>query len=522
MNRIFYIIVTLIILSIIVFLNLNNEVDNAAVEPSMEIADTKKVTATNVEIEFPVIHDVTPIKQQESAYCIVDKGVALTQACDKFKNIEKMDLTEFTNLKMHDDILTMFNKGELMNPFNLGVSIFELGKSDQGKVYQIIIFQLNPSAVESEIEIDQNDERVEYFFNSQLENYSLIVKESDISVSTFSTSNVHIENIVGANMTIKDAVQYKSIIDSSARCLSSWQALFLNENGVDYQSLVACEEALSVYVSSFTGLNYNLDVLGEDVVLDGGGLLLRDKEMNSLVELCFFDVEYMAAKTLEINPKTIETFNCKYYNNITPEIMGEFVNMKSFYIEGSEPGDTKNYNDLSFFKNYRDLEELIIADDIEFDLKLLQGMRNLKKLELIGVTILNANEFDSSSIQLNSINLKKSKIDNVKFLEQQFELTTIDLSYTNIQSMPMLGFSGSLLELNLKGNALSNIEGFEKFNNLKKLDVSRNKIKYMSNLNLELDSLESVNITFNPLDCSDPYLNYSPIVKSSCNRKLKP
>jgi len=268
----------------------------------------------------------------------------------------------------------------------------------------------------------------------------------------------------------------------------------------------------------FLKIEYDVDV--EDYVycrwqnFDYGEVEGSIEINDSVIKQCLFIDTGTDDGKFHIIPSSVVSIECPSLIGADVKKLKLFINVTDFTVDRVD-------DDLSFLSEYKDLINIKITGG-NFDVNHLNGLVNLKKVVLEKVTISNSNIFDSASIQLEELDLKRSSIESVDFLKYQYELSKLDLSHTNLKEMTMLGYNGSLIELILNNNDLTSIEGFEQFINLKHLNLSRNDIKYMSNLNLNNGILESVKITFNPLDCDDPNLIYSPIVKSSCNRGLKP
>ncbi|MCJ8312718.1 MAG: hypothetical protein HRU38_10585 [Saccharospirillaceae bacterium] len=469
--------------------SLYKEIVTQDTQPIIQLKENIEIISVKPKKEINIL-PVVNTKPSEQR-CIINKGITITQACSKFKNIDKMDFKKYTNLILHDDIKTMFNYGLQISSKYPDLTLLELGQSDQGKVYQILLFFIMA-------DIDSS----QYFFESKLDNAAWIVSDSEMEFIENTTKTGY--RLIDLDFNDDRPILSFIKLDGELKILNCFhenQLKFYEENDLSLNITKTCVDFPELELSTYRMKN---------IVVDGGGFLLND----NVIRQCLDGVVDIFGLGIEINPMTITNIECDSLKGANIEVLKQFVNVKSFQV-------TRLDNDLSFIKEYKNLESLIISENIDFDINWLTGMSQLKKLYLSTVNISNLENFDYNSIQLKQLSIKNSIVDNIDFLSFQYELTKIDLTNTQLTVMPLLGNNSNLNELILKNNNIKHINDFDQFVNLEILNVSKNEIEYMSNLDLNNSKLKSVNITFNPLDCTDPYLNYSPIVKSSCNRKLK-
>jgi len=120
-----------------------------------------KPKMTPIQQEKPIIESVKQLNEP----CTLTEGKVVQGDCTMYKYLEKMDLEKYTNLVLHSDVSIMIGNGEAINIFGEGMSIYELGLSDQGKVYQMIFFDW--------IGVDEFDHGTAYFLNSKFQAQSI-------------------------------------------------------------------------------------------------------------------------------------------------------------------------------------------------------------------------------------------------------------------------------------------------------------------------------------------------------------
>jgi len=193
-------------------------------------------------------------------------------------------------------------------------------------------------------------------------------------------------------------------------------------------------------------------LLGFIHLLCGKGILVPEKALQSAI-----------AKTLGISEKAL-----------SQEIVAsELVRLE---VNGKEIRDLSG---LQFAKN---LEYLVLRDNLITDLSPIEGLKNLQKLDLSGNKISNLDTL----VPLSGFH-SRQRIDNLKLKLQVPNLSEnekADLVLQISQAREQINQGPcNLRVLNLSDNLLLGLSGIEHFTNLVHLDVSNNNLTDLQGLN---------------------------------------
>ena len=149
----------------------------------------------------------------------------------------------------------------------------------------------------------------------------------------------------------------------------------------------------------------------------------------------------------------------------------EVVNEKLVRLEANGY-EIRDLNGLQYAKN---LEYLVLRDNLVSDLTPIQGLKKLQKLDLSGNKLSNLDTL----VPLSGFNSREE----ANLLQQKLQSQSIDesekanliLQLSQAREYASRGPS-SLRILNLSGNLLLGLSGIEHFTNLVHLDVSNNNL----------------------------------------------
>ena len=174
----------------------------------------------------------------------------------------------------------------------------------------------------------------------------------------------------------------------------------------------------------------------------------------------------------------------------------------------------------------QNLQYLNIADNPmkEIDLSTLSGLANLTELNVSGCGIESIDGINTGN--LTTLNVSYNQIDSVSALEKAEKLRTLDISYNLLTEADGLKSCIRMQELSMEGNPLENIAWIEplteltninlaqtglveedlvylqNMKNLQILDISGNMIFGLSAI-MDLDSLQQIIISYTPLNDTD-------------------
>ena len=174
----------------------------------------------------------------------------------------------------------------------------------------------------------------------------------------------------------------------------------------------------------------------------------------------------------------------------------------------------------------QNLQYLSMADNPmkEIDLSTLSGLTNLTELNVSGCGIESIDGINTGN--LTTLNVSYNQIDSAAALEKAEKLRTLDISYNMLTEADGLKSCISLQELSMEGNPLESIAGIEplaeltninlaqtglveenlvylqNMKNLQILDVSGNMIFGLSIIT-DLESLQKITISYTPLSDTD-------------------
>ncbi|BCE00568.1 leucine-rich repeat domain-containing protein [Marinicellulosiphila megalodicopiae] len=492
MNRIFYVGTVLIIAAVISMIILNKNIADIQIQKQDVVMQPPKSIdqgikskessgASKDEIEYKTQQDIqsdqiikTPVKVES---CVIDKGRIIKGNCKIFNNLEKMNLDRFTNLRLHDSFEDMLMKSQFDEYHNQGFLFLELGKSDQGYVYQVVSFDMST-----------NGEF--YVFNSKLNKISNIVLQSEIDISIESVNGMDL-----INLDVTGGIKITKMKEQDSECLNEYLNIIYEENGYD---------------SDYEKCSSDTELLGDFELIKP--IKFENDELLSdfpIFEYC--TINYNGEVVIIDKVTSIE---CNWLENIDTSPLARFTNLNFFTLRDSSA-------DLSFLKDFKNIKQLDLRNIEELDVKLISNFYNLTDLIIINSKIVNVDGLNNSIFQLTNLKIRNSQLNELDFLKNQHALQVVSLIDLNLEKLPEFGSYESVKSLNIKNNSISDVDWFYKFTSLEELDMRNNNVKYMSQVSLENGVIRNFNITFNPLDCDDSGLYYSPIVKSSCNIKLK-
>ena len=201
-------------------------------------------------------------------------------------------------------------------------------------------------------------------------------------------------------------------------------------------------------------------------------------------------------------------------DEITPEKMKELINLQVpgkeiecldglEYAENLERLNASNnkLETLEPIKDLRNLEDLNVSINQLRDIQALHGFRQLKRLD---ISRNNLYTMDVSSIaamiDLEYLNLERSKIDSIEYIEHCRKLETVNINTENGPfSYAILGTLKHLKKLKMARMRLFDVEDLTYLSHIEELDLSTNLMSDLSPL------LSMTNLT--KLDVSNcPYL----------------
>ena len=211
------------------------------------------------------------------------------------------------------------------------------------------------------------------------------------------------------------------------------------------------------------------------------------------------------ARTLRITPQEIteekmlelRSLSVRYAGVTTLEGLEYAENLESLDLCGN------NIEILDPIRDLRNIERLNVSKNRLRDLQALHGFRQLKKLD---ISRNNLYTMDISAvagmIDLEELNLERSKVDNIIYLENTKKLRVL---YIGIENGPfpvsILGTLKNLKELHMNKMWLYNIDDLTYLKSVEVLDLSTNLFSDLSPLT-SMENLRSLDVS----NC--PYLKY--------------
>lgn len=155
--------------------------------------------------------------------------------------------------------------------------------------------------------------------------------------------------------------------------------------------------------------------------------------------------------------------------------------------------DIKKTGNLNSLQGLECLEELMILDDGEKDLKDISAIKylpNLKKLYLDNTDITDITSLNGLS-ELKELTITNIDIPDLTILDNLNKLTWLNLSNTNIKDIAILNNFKSLEYLDISGSFITDISPLYNLSNLEYLqlrDTAFSRLWYGTEINNDLDS----------------------------------
>ena len=204
------------------------------------------------------------------------------------------------------------------------------------------------------------------------------------------------------------------------------------------------------------------------------------------------------ARTLRITPQEIteekmlelRSLSVRYAGVTTLEGLEYAENLESLDLCGN------NIEILDPIRDLRNIERLNVSKNRLRDLQALHGFRQLKKLD---ISRNNLYTMDISAvagmIDLEELNLERSKVDNIIYLENTKKLRVL---YIGIENGPfpvsILGTLKNLKELHMNKMWLYNIDDLTYLKSVEVLDLSTNLFSDLSPLT-SMENLRSLDVS---------------------------
>lgn len=191
------------------------------------------------------------------------------------------------------------------------------------------------------------------------------------------------------------------------------------------------------------------------------------------------------------------------------------------HLEVLKLGNAYLYDiDISFLKNFPDLEALYLDGNCLQDISILGNLKNLKELNLAWNEIkslevlseltelrklyIDGNEFEDIQVLSKLTDLRElylginPQIQDFSPLGSLTKLQVLEISDCDLKTLSLPKGLTSLLELNLSYNQLASLF-LPKLEALQKLDVSNNQLKDLSFLS-EIRALDTLHLLINPIE----------------------
>ena len=226
-------------------------------------------------------------------------------------------------------------------------------------------------------------------------------------------------------------------------------------------------------------------------------MLIKDEFLRAAI------ARTLQLKEEEIDEKAMErlvSLSARSAGIISLEGLDTAVNLQYLDLCGN------SIEDLDPIKDLREVEYLNLSKNMLRDIQALRGYRQLLRLD---ISRNNLYTMDISAIagmiNLEELNLERSKVDNLVYLENAKKLHKLYISIENGPfPLSILGTLNELKELHMNKMWLYDIADLTYLKNIEVLDLSTNLFSDLSPLQYMKKTLRSLNLTNNQYlsDCS--------------------